>query len=260
MDSDLVVIPTRRAHSNHEQVARSIGIDIIAGRYGEGSRLPGDAELTATFGVSRPVLRESVKTLVAKGLLTTKARVGTVVRERGSWNMFDADVLAWHLDVGIDRRFLSDLAEVRLAIEPRAAALAATRRSEADIVELRRAFEIMQRAPSDSDAFTDGDLALHIAVANASGNPFMRSVDAVISAALRASFLLSAPVDPDDRDTVLSWHQRIVDSIAAGDPKVANEAMTAVIFNGMRRHGASSVDPTLQDPAATDEKENKEKQ
>jgi DNA-binding FadR family transcriptional regulator len=255
MNSRLVVIPTRRAHSNHEQVARSVGIDIIAGRYPEGSRLPGDAELTTQFGVSRPVLRESVKTLVAKGLLTTKARVGTVVRERGAWNMFDADVLAWHLDVGIDRRFLSDLAEIRLAIEPRAAALAATRRSDADIAELRRAFDIMQRAPSDSDAFTDGDLALHIAVANASGNPFMRSVDAVISAALRASFLLSAPTDPDDRETVLSWHQRIVDAIAAGDPKAANEAMTAVIFNGMRRHGASSVDPTLQDPVAIDDKE-----
>ena len=249
MSSRLVVIPTRRAHSNHEQVARSIGIDIIAGRYAEGARLPGDAELTASFGVSRPVLRESVKTLVAKGLLTTKARVGTVVRERGAWNMFDADVLAWHLDVGIDRRFLSDLAEIRLAIEPRAAALAATRRSEADIAELRRALDMMQRAPSDSDVFTDGDLALHIAVANASGNPFMRSVDAVISAALRASFLLSAPVDPEDRATVLDWHQRIVDSIAAGDPGSAAAAMTAVIFNGMRRHGASTVDPALLDPA-----------
>jgi DNA-binding FadR family transcriptional regulator len=259
MSSRLVVIPTRRAHSNHEQVARSIGIDIITGRYAEGTRLPGDAELTASFGVSRPVLRESVKTLVAKGLLTTKARVGTVVRERGAWNMFDADVLAWHLDVGIDRRFLSDLAEIRLAIEPRAAALAATRRTDADIAELRRAFEIMQRAPSDSDAFTDGDLALHIAVANASGNPFMRSVDAVIAAALRASFLLSAPVDPDDRDTVLSWHQRIVDAIADGDSRAANEAMTAVIFNGMRRHGASSLDPTLHDPAAGTGKDNKEK-
>ena len=247
--SRLVVIPTRRAHSNHEQVARSIGIDIIAGRFAEGARLPGDAELTASFGVSRPVLRESVKTLVAKGLLTTKARVGTVVRERGAWNMFDADVLAWHLDVGIDRRFLSDLAEIRLAVEPRAAALAATRRTEADVAELRRAFAVMQQAPSDSDAFTDGDLALHIAVAKASGNPFMRSVDAVIAAALRASFLLSAPVDPDDRSTVLDWHQRIVDSIAAGDSRTAAEAMTAVIFNGMRRHGASPVDSTLLDPA-----------
>jgi DNA-binding FadR family transcriptional regulator len=73
MTSRLVVIPTRRAHSNHAEVARSIGIDIIAGRYAEGGRLPGDAELTAMFGVSRPVLRESVKTLVVKGLLTTSA-------------------------------------------------------------------------------------------------------------------------------------------------------------------------------------------
>ena len=128
MASRLVVIPTGRAHSNHAEVARSVGVDIIAGRYAEGGRLPGDAELTARFGVSRPVLRESVKTLVAKGLLTTKARVGTVVRERGAWNMFDADVLAWHLDAGIDRRFLNDLAEIRLAVEPRAAALAAGRR------------------------------------------------------------------------------------------------------------------------------------
>ena len=123
--SHIVSIPTRRAHSNHAEVARSIGIDIISGRLAEGARLPGDAELTATFGVSRPVLRESVKTLVAKGLLSTKARVGTVVRGRSDWNMFDPDVLAWHLDAGIDKRFLADLAEIRLAIEPRAAALAA---------------------------------------------------------------------------------------------------------------------------------------
>src|ERR1700747_3107229 len=122
--SAIVVIPARRAHSSHAEGARSIGVDIIAGRYTEGTRLPGDAELTAMFGVSRPVLRESVKTLVAKGLLSTKARVGTVVRERGAWNMFDHAVRAWHLDVGIDRRFLSDLAEIRLAVEPRGAALA----------------------------------------------------------------------------------------------------------------------------------------
>ena len=138
MNSQLVVIPTRRAHSNHAEVARNIGIDIISGRYAEGVKLPGDAELTSLFGVSRPVLRESVKTLGAKGLLSTKVRVGTVVRERAAWNMFDADVLAWHLDAGIDQRFLRDLADIRLAVEPRAAALAAERRSDADIAHLYR--------------------------------------------------------------------------------------------------------------------------
>ena len=174
MTRNLLVIPTRRAHSNHAEVARSIGVDIIAGRYAEGARLPGDAELTAMFGVSRPVLRESVKTLVAKGLLTTKARVGTIVRERGAWNMFDADVLAWHLDAGIDRRFLGDLAEIRLAVEPRAAALAAERRTEADLAVLERTMQRMRLESSDLVGFADADLALHVAVANASGNLFMR--------------------------------------------------------------------------------------
>jgi DNA-binding FadR family transcriptional regulator len=236
MTSRIVVIPTRRAHSNNAEVARSIGIDIIAGRYGEGMRLPGDVELIATFGVSRPVLRESVKTLVAKGLLSTKARVGTVVRERGAWNMFDADVLAWHLDAGIDKRFLGDLAEIRLSVEPRAAALAAERRSDADIRELQSTMDRMRQEASDSIGFADADLALHIAVANASGNLFMRSIGNVIEAALRASFLLSAPIDPEDRETVLIWHQRIVDAIAGGDAEAAADAMKEVIFNGVRRH------------------------
>jgi DNA-binding FadR family transcriptional regulator len=239
MTSHIVVIPTRRAHSNHAEVARSIGIDIISGRYPEGARLPGDAELITMFGVSRPVLRESVKTLVAKGLLTTKARVGTVVRGRSDWNMFDADVLAWHLDAGIDKRFLTDLAEIRLAVEPRAAALAAERRSDDDLAEMRKAMEWMMREPSTSVAFAEADLSLHVAIANASGNPFMRSIGAVIEAALRASFVLSAPVVTADRDTVLSWHQGIVDAIAAGDADAASTAMIEVIHNGRRRHAQS---------------------
>src|SRR5215471_4065453 len=242
MTSRLVVIPTRRAHSNHAEVARSIGIDIIAGRYAEGGRLPGDAELTAMFGVSRPVLRESVKTLVAKGLLTTKARVGTVVRERTAWNMFDADVLAWHLDAGIDKRFLNDLAEIRLAVEPRAAVLAAAQRSEEDLAELRRSMDRMRCEASDSVSFADADLALHVAVARASGNLFMRSIGHVIEAALRALFLLSAPIEAEDRETVLLWHQKIVDSIAAGDAEGAAEAMLYVIHNGMSRHEGTVIE------------------
>ncbi len=219
-----------------------VALDIIAGRAKEGAKLAGDAELMLRFGVSRPVLRESVKTLVAKGLLTTKARVGTVVRERAAWNMFDADLLAWHLQAGIDRRFLDDLAEIRLAVEPRAAALAAERRTEADLSAMRAGLAAMQREPSDSVAFAEADLALHVAVANASGNPFMRSVGGVIDVALRASFLLSAPVEEPERDIVIIAHRKIVDAIAARDVEGAAEAMVGVIFNGLRRHGATRTE------------------
>ncbi len=88
MIRNLVVIPAGRGHSSQAEVTRTIGIDIIAGRYPEGTGLPRDAELTSMFDVSRTVLRESVKTLSAKGLLSSKAGVGTRVRERSAWNMF----------------------------------------------------------------------------------------------------------------------------------------------------------------------------
>lgn len=232
MISNLVIIPARRAQFNHAEVARTIGIDITSGRYPKGAKLPGDAELTRLFGVSRPVLREAMKTLVAKGLLSTKAKVGTVVRERSAWNMFDTDVLAWHLDGGVDPRFLGDLHEIRLAVEPRSAALAAERRNDAHIAEMRCSIEYMRREQSNSAGFAEGDLSLHIAIAEASGNPFMRSMGGVIQAALRALFLLSAPVSERGRDISVEAHEGIVNAIENKNPEAARVAMANVIFNG----------------------------
>ncbi|WP_342363684.1 FadR/GntR family transcriptional regulator [Terrarubrum flagellatum] len=248
MSADLVVLPARRAHSNYAEVARTLAIDIISGRLAHMQKLPGDAELMLRFGVSRPVLRESVKTLVAKGLLTTKARVGTVVRQRSAWNMFDTDVLSWHLQAGIDGRFLRDLAEIRLAVEPHAAALAAFRRNDAHIDAMRAGLAQMERESSNSTGFADGDLALHLAVASASGNAFMRSVGSVIDAALRASFLLSAPIEPGDREQVLKMHGEIIDAIAGRNAEEAAAAMTACIHNGLRRHGAAGKQTNFDKP------------
>ncbi len=238
--SKLVIVPAPRALSNHAEVARTLGIDIIKGRYPEGTKLPGDAELIRLFGVSRPVLREGVKTVVAKGLLSTKAKVGTVVRQRSAWNMFDADVLAWHLEGSIDSRFLRDLADIRLAVEPRSAALAAQRRNVAQIAEMRSSIEQMRREMSNPVGFAEADLRLHIAVAEASGNPFMRSMGGVIQAALRASFLLSAPVSGRGHDNTIDAHERIVDAVESKNPEAASAAMANVIFYGINRLGKTS--------------------
>jgi DNA-binding FadR family transcriptional regulator len=96
--------------------------------------------------------------------------------------------------------------------------------------------EWMTQEPSTSTAFAEADLSLHVAVANASSNPFMRSIGAVIEAALRASFVLSAPVETADREMVLSRHQSIIGAIAARDAEAASAAMLEVIHNGRRRH------------------------
>lgn len=237
MIAKLAIVPAPRVLSSHAEVARTLGIDIIKGRYPEGAKLPGDAEMMALFSVSRPVLREGVKTLVAKGLLSTRAKIGTVVRQRSAWNMFDVDVLAWHLEGRIDARFILDLAEIRLAVEPRSAALAAQRRTDTHVAELRRSVEHMRRHKSNPVGFVEGDLDLHVAIAEAADNPFMRSMGGVIQAALRASFLLLAPASDRERDVTIDAHERIVEAVENRSPEAASAAMSTAIFNGINRVG-----------------------
>jgi DNA-binding FadR family transcriptional regulator len=218
--------------SSHDQVARALGAEIISGLYPPGSKIPNEAEILQRFGISRTVLREVLKTLTAKGLIVSKTRVGTKVLEPTSWNLFDADVLSWKMSQGMDEAFHGDLTEIRLAIEPRAAALAAKRRDPVAIAELRAAIAAMDRATQTRREFAEADLAFHQAIGAASGNVLMRSISAVIETALVASFTMSSPIDDPELHTHnVRSHEKIVDAIEAGDEVAAADAMRAVIKN-----------------------------
>src|SRR5690606_36387550 len=103
--------PARNLHSD---VLWEMGLAIVSGQFPENAILPPDSDLLDRFGVSRTVLREALKTLAAKGLIEARARIGTRVLPRNRWNLFDADVLAWHFELGPDVSFLRSLAEVRI--------------------------------------------------------------------------------------------------------------------------------------------------
>src|SRR5688572_24032485 len=124
--------PTR-SRSHTSRVVNDLGLGIVTGQLSEGSLLPGDQELLTKYRVSRTVLREALKTLGAKGLVQARARVGTRVQPRAAWNLFDPDVLVWHAEAGFRPEFLRHLAEIRMALEPEAAALAALRRTPANL-------------------------------------------------------------------------------------------------------------------------------
>jgi DNA-binding FadR family transcriptional regulator len=226
--------------SSHDQVARALGAEIISGLYPPGSKIPNEAEILQRFGISRTVLREVLKTLTAKGLIVSKTRVGTKVLEPTSWNLFDADVLSWKMSQGMDEAFHGDLTEIRLAIEPRAAALAAKRRDPVAIAELRGAIAAMDRATQTRREFAEADLAFHQAIGAASGNVLMRSISAVIETALVASFTMSSPIDdPELHIHNVRSHEKIVDAIEAGDEVAAADAMRAVIKKLAHWHALS---------------------
>ncbi|EYD75627.1 putative transcriptional regulatory protein, GntR family [Rubellimicrobium mesophilum DSM 19309] len=226
---------TQLTRNSHAQVVDAIGADIIQGRLLQGSILPRDEDLVSRFGVSRTVLREAMKTLTAKGLLVARSRVGTKVRPRDDWNMFDADVLRWHMEGGTGKAFFADLSEMRLAIEPYAAGLAAARASVEDVANMRSTVERMAAAP-DRRSFAAVDIELHRQVAKASGNVFMHSVSALIEAALLSSFWISSPAEsPIIQSEVTEDHRRIVEAIAARDGPSAEAAMRHVIVVGRDR-------------------------
>ena len=154
-----------RSHTS--RVVNELGRGIVTGQLPEGSLLPGDQELLTRDRVSRTVLREALKTLSAKGLVQARARVGTRVQPRGAWNLFDPDVLVWHAEAGFRPEFLAHLAEIRMALEPEAAALAALRRTPANLDKINSWAEQMARPTISLDDFVRADLGFHLAVAEA---------------------------------------------------------------------------------------------
>ena len=225
--------------TTHDHVARALGCEIIAGRYAPGENIPAEAELLNRFQVSRTVLREVIKTLAAKGLVTSKTRIGTRVQERASWNFFDADVLSWRTSSGFDETFRREIVEIRLALEPTAAASAARNCSPGSIETMRRACLGMRQSRRSSEEFAEADLEFHEALLEASGNALMRSISAVIEVAALAALhevsdILTDPQhDEAIHEQIVRGHELVVEAIEARDPDGAAQALRNVIQQGV---------------------------
>jgi DNA-binding FadR family transcriptional regulator len=220
--------------SQTNRVVNDLGRTIISGRLAEGSLLPGDSELIERYGVSRTVLREAFRTLSGKGLVHAKARIGTKVRPRSDWNLFDPSVLVWYAEQGLSPEFLKHLGEIRLALEPEGAALAAQRRSAQQLEEMRDWLGKMGTPGIGKSDFVRADLGLHLTIAAAAGNPFFISISTLIEVALDAMLTASSPTDDPQRFALsIRDHGNIVSAIAARDADGARLAMRGVVKTGI---------------------------
>ncbi|MDX0517031.1 FCD domain-containing protein [Sinorhizobium medicae] len=226
----------RGKRTSHRLVVDELGQAVVGGEFSVGDTLPGDTDLAARFNVSRTVLREAMKTLAAKGLVVPRARIGTRVLPKAHWNLFDSDVLTWHFGAGVDEKFLRHVSEVRLALEPYAAALAARRASDADIARMMRLAVAMGDAGHSPHTLAQADLEFHLRLLEASLNPFMRTVGSLIEAALIGVFQLTSPTaDETEIDRVAIAHIRIVEEIRRRNEDGARRAMEHVIRVGQER-------------------------
>jgi DNA-binding FadR family transcriptional regulator len=234
--ADKRVRRTERGKS-HVEIAATLGAEILSGGRPPGSRLPSMEEMFQTFGVSRLVVREVTRTLAAKGMVTSKVRVGTKVSDPAQWNWLDPQVLEWRVKIGLDQAFLLQLTQVRLALEPAAASLAAENRTEHDLMALRTALKGMYGSGDNHQKFSKADRSFHDAIIAATHNPFFYAFNSATEVALSRFFsVMSLSVIANEKTHVRSaaQHETILEEIIAKKPKAAARAMVRVIKDGLK--------------------------
>ena len=203
-----------------------LGRAIVVGEYRD-APFPTEAEIVQLHGVSRSVTREAVKMLAAKGLLGARPKQGTFVRPEDAWNLFDTDVLRWILERRRSLALLHHFNEVRIAVEPQAAALAAERADEEQLAAIAAGLERMRSADEGMDDSLDADIAFHVAILRASNNPFYAQLRSVVATALRTSIRFTNRLT--GRSASIADHAAVYEAIQARDVDRARAAMTVLI-------------------------------
>ena len=160
---------TTHGRSFTHDIVQRLGQEIVCGVYGAQNPFPIEAELCKRLGVSRSVLREAVKMLTTKGLLNARPRQGTWVEPETNWNLLDPDVLRWFLERKFSPTLLLEFTQVRLAIEPMAASMAASLASDEAKAAIVVALDRMKAAERGEDDPLESDIAFHVAILRASG-------------------------------------------------------------------------------------------
>lgn len=203
----------------------TLGRAIVGGAFESG--FPTEAELSRSHGLSRSVTREAVKMLAAKGLLSARPKIGTVVEPSERWNLLDPDVLRWLLDRQFSLELLRHFSQLRLAIEPTAAALAAQSANGAAIEAIESGFARMEAAAAGKDDVLAADIQFHIAILQAAQNPFFRQFEELVRTALHSSIQFTNRFS--GRSANIGQHGEVLEAIRTGDGARARAVMFSLI-------------------------------
>lgn len=212
-----------------EKVAGAIGRRIVSGEYPPGETLPTEPRMQEEFGVSRTAVREAVRLLSGKGLIDSRPKIGTRVRPMVDWNLLDPEVLRWQVEQDPTEEFIHALFEMRDIIEPAACVRAAERATSAELEVLGVAMDGIENNPRASAEQIRADVAFHMVILEASHNPILRSVGAMIESVLSLTFSLSWRTAMAS-DAVLQ-HRAVYDAIRARDGEQAFLAMRRLLRN-----------------------------
>jgi GntR family transcriptional repressor for pyruvate dehydrogenase complex len=230
-------------------VVQQIAQRIVSGALRPGETLPVEPELAQQFGVSRTVIREAVRVLVSKGLLAVRQGSGMRVQPPEEWDYLDPLVLFEQVRSGQAEDLLDELLEVRCILEVEVAALAAERRTPADLAALHASLADMAQSLSEPDRFTRLDIEFHGRILAAARNRLLREALRPVTETLEAGRFLTIRLQ-GGAERSMGGHEEIYAAIEAGDAQAAREAMRGHVQQFERDIHASLNSPATWDLGA----------
>ena len=220
--------------SLHYAVTKSLALKVIEHSSApEPLALPSESELCLQLGVSRSIIREAVKVLAAKRMLQVRPKSGTRARPRSDWNLLDPDLLAWQCEAKVHAKFLEDLCEIRLGIEPMSCELAAARRTSDEVTLIGKCLDEMEAAVSNPREFIEPDVKFHNAIHQASRNELLQHLATTIAQAFRISLSYTA-ILPGALQASLPAHRRVFEAIRSSSPRAARLASEELVWLASR--------------------------
>ena len=206
-------------------VVQDLVTAIVTGAVEPGDSLPPEGVLSQQFGVSRTVIRESVKRIEEKGLVTVAQGRGTEVMPPGSWNVLDPVVLSALVENDDSVGVLDELAVVRGALEGSMSAETATNRTPEQLEALRGALQHMADTITDGDAFSQADVDFHFLVMEVSGNRLAENITKILFQRARDSNRFTGTPSEEAYRLTFAEHAAVLEAIERGDAAAAEAAM-----------------------------------
>ncbi|MDR1294966.1 MAG: FCD domain-containing protein [Bifidobacteriaceae bacterium] len=215
--------------SLHQRLLDEWGMGIVAGTYPVGSRISVDAGGSGVQA-SRTISREAVRVLEAMGMVNVKRRVGATVNPPDMWHVFDPRLIEWRLRGPEPMQQLVWLAELRVAVEPSVAVLAATRATPEQWTALTKAALglVAHSREADGDPYSQFDASFHQILFGASGNPMFAALGSVVAETLRGRAGRGL-VPPVANPLVVRQHVDLAGAVQAGDAATAAAAARAIV-------------------------------
>ncbi|MBB4153723.1 DNA-binding FadR family transcriptional regulator [Sphingomonas jinjuensis] len=232
LDGDSLIRPGEKIRGA-ETVAEQLAVKILSGEFAEGHVFPSEVTFANEIGISRSALREAFRVLSAKGLVDSRPKAGTKVRARRRWSLLDPDLLAWQFKAEPSAKFIRDLFELRMMVEPNAAQMAALRRSDADVAVMSEALDLMAHYGLADARGRRADQRFHMTMLEATRNEMVTALATSIMAAIAWTTICKQRKRALPRDP-MPEHRALFRAIAAGDPSAAHGAMVDLITLALR--------------------------